>query len=113
MLDLLGLRGGGAMSDAKVVIFPSHRTRRQPADMKPGDWFITKGTGAGPASWMTWVAQEPPVDCGGAVGLAVRAMPLVAPDGTWPYGDSVSREIQWVQLSRVETLVAMPAETGL
>ena len=95
-----------------VVAFPQHRTRTRPETMAPGDWFITRGPGAGPASWMTWVAQDKPTDCGGSVGAAVRAMPLVAPDGTWPYGDAVSREVQWVQLSRVETLLAMPGESN-
>lgn len=99
------------MTASNVVAFPVHRTRTEPHTMAPGDWFITPGPAAtGPAAWMTWVAQDRPVDCGGSVGWAVRAMPLVAPDGSWPYGDAVSRDVQWVPLSRVNQVVGMPKE---
>ncbi len=76
--------------------------------MVPGDWFITRGPGAGAASWVTWVAQAAPVDCGGSIGLAVRAFPLVAPDGTWPYGDALERGVQWKPLADVVTVCPMP-----
>lgn len=100
-----------------VLPFPVARSSRldskKPEGLEVGDWFMTRGKApSGPGSWICWVVESAPEDHGGAVGLAVRAMPLVAPDGSWPY-DHLDRDtVYWVSLSTVEATMPMPKEGG-
>lgn len=81
-----------------------------PAELSVGDWFITRGEHAhGPGSWISWVVEIAPEDQGGCIGLAVRALPLVAPDGSWPYDHLERGASYWVPISSIEITCPMPA----
>lgn len=99
----------------KVLAFPAKPVSSinsiAPEALEVGDWFMTRGRVArGPGAWICWVVESAIVDHGGAVGPSLRAMPLVAPDGSWPYEHLELSTVYWVPLSDIEITMPMPKE---
>lgn len=89
-----------------IVAMPAQSRAKTPAEIEPGDWFLTQFRGC----LVCWVCRSAPANAGGAIGWTVKAVPLEQQDGSpWPEG--LSRETQPVRLSDIREVLA-PAVPG-